>query len=245
MTENTILCDAEQKIIVTIVSKGSASKIVTASRKAGAEGGTILLGSGTAGKSVYLDILGVNFDPEKEIILTLAPKDRVSEILQAILDKGNLNTPGKGIGFVINVKGLAGICHLRETDSQYAFGGNSMSENCPLDFDLIVTIVNNGFAEEVIDASKKAGAEGGTIIHGRGSGIHENMKLFGIPIEPEKEIVLTIIDRNKSENVLKAIRDAVDLNKPGKGVAFVLEVEKTVGICHLLNDSGKVSDSRL
>jgi nitrogen regulatory protein PII len=111
-----------------------------------------------------------------------------------------------------------------------------MSENCPLYFDLIVTIVNKGFAEEVVDAAKKAGAEGGTIINGRGTGIHENMKLFGIPIEPEKEIVLTIIDRTKSENVLIAIRNAVDLNKPGMGVAFVLEIEKTVGICHLLKD---------
>ena len=111
-----------------------------------------------------------------------------------------------------------------------------MPENCPLYFDLIVTVVNKGFAEEVVNAAKKAGAEGGTIINGRGTGIHENMKLFGIPIEPEKEIVLTIIDRTKTENVLIAIRNAVDLNKPGMGVAFVLEIEKTVGICHLLQE---------
>ena len=111
-----------------------------------------------------------------------------------------------------------------------------MPENCPLYFDLIVTVVNKGFAEEVVNAAKKAGAEGGTIINGRGTGIHENMKLFGIPIEPEKEIVLTIIDRTKSENVLIAIRNAVDLDKPGMGVAFVLQIEKTVGICHLLKE---------
>ena len=114
MIENTTPINAEHKLIVTIVSKGSASKIVAASRKAGAGGGTILLGRGTAGKSVYLEILGINFDPEKEIILTLAPKDRVDVILQAILDEGNLNKPGKGIGFVVNVKGLAGIFHLLE-----------------------------------------------------------------------------------------------------------------------------------
>ncbi len=111
-----------------------------------------------------------------------------------------------------------------------------MSDTCPIAFDLIVTIVNKGFAEEVVDATKKAGAEGGTIIYGRGTGIHENMKLFGIPVEPEKEIIFTIIDRTKSENVLEAIRHAVDLDKPGMGVAFVLEVEKTVGICHLLKE---------
>jgi len=109
-----------------------------------------------------------------------------------------------------------------------------MVECADKQFDLIVTIVNKGFAEEVVETTKKAGAEGGTIINGRGTGIHENAKLFGIPIEPEKEIVLTLIDRNITNKVLEAISNAVELNKPSKGVAFVLEVEKAVGICHLL-----------
>lgn len=60
--------------------------------------------------------------------------------------------------------------------------------------------------------------------------------LFGIPIEPEKEIVLTLIDRTKTEKVLDAISNSVDLNKPSKGIAFVLEVDNTAGICHLLNN---------
>lgn len=101
-------------------------------------------------------------------------------------------------------------------------------------FDLIITIVNRGDSSDVIDASREAGAEGGTIMNGRGSGIHETAKLFGIPIEPEKEIVLTLIDKNKTEQVLKAISDKVNINKPGQGIAFVLEVEKAAGISHLM-----------
>ncbi|TYQ14916.1 UNVERIFIED_CONTAM: hypothetical protein Cloal_1311 [Acetivibrio alkalicellulosi] len=104
---------------------------------------------------------------------------------------------------------------------------------CDIKFELIVTIVNKGFSCDVIDAAKKAGAEGGTIIHGRGTGINENAKLLGIPIEPEKEIILTLIDQEKSSKVLKSITDAVGLNTPGKGIAFVLEVDKVAGICHL------------
>ncbi len=103
-----------------------------------------------------------------------------------------------------------------------------------VDFDLIVTIVNKGDAADVIQASKKAGAEGGTVMNGRGSGIRENTKIFGIPIEPEKELVLTLIDRQKTDQALQAITSALDLNEPGKGIAFVIEVEKTVGISHLL-----------
>ena len=37
-----------------------------------------------------------------------------------------------------------------------------------IEFDLIVSIVEKGRACEVVAASKKAGAEGGTILSGRG-----------------------------------------------------------------------------
>lgn len=106
-------------------------------------------------------------------------------------------------------------------------------DGCNIKFELIVTIVNKGYSENVIDAAKKAGAEGGTIMNGRGTGVHENAKLFGIAIEPEKEVVLILIDTKKTETVLSAIFEEVELSKPNKGVAFVLDVEKAVGICHL------------
>jgi len=100
-------------------------------------------------------------------------------------------------------------------------------------FDLIVTIVSKGFATDVVNASKKAGAEGGTIIHGRGTGVREDSKIFGIPIEPEKEIVLTLIDQKKTDEVLKDIEEELCLDEPGKGIAFVLDVKRVAGICHL------------
>jgi nitrogen regulatory protein PII len=99
-------------------------------------------------------------------------------------------------------------------------------------YELIVTIVNKTQADTVVDASKKAGAEGGTIIYGRGSGIHEKAKLFSLLIEPEKEIVLTLIKKEKTQKVLEAIVEATNLNEPGNGIAFVLDVDATAGICH-------------
>jgi len=101
-------------------------------------------------------------------------------------------------------------------------------------YDLIVTIVNMGSSEKIIKASKEAGAEGGTIILGRGTGIHERKTLLGIPIEPEKEIVLTAVPRSRTERVLAAIVKGGELDKPGAGIAFVLELKAIEGICHLL-----------
>jgi len=102
-------------------------------------------------------------------------------------------------------------------------------------FDLIVTVVDKGNCEAIITASKAAGAEGGTIIPGRGTGIRENKKLWGIPIEPEKDIVLTIVPSDRTQRILRAIVEGGDLNQPGKGIAFVLELKTVAGIWHLIN----------
>jgi len=101
--------------------------------------------------------------------------------------------------------------------------------------DLIVVIVKKGLSEKIIDSAKNAGAEGSTIIFGRGAGIHEKAKLLGIPIEPEKEIILIVIDKKKTKKVLDFIVGSVNLNKPGVGIAFVIELSKVLGICHGLD----------
>jgi nitrogen regulatory protein P-II 1 len=102
-------------------------------------------------------------------------------------------------------------------------------------YDLIITIINKGCSQLVIKASKEAGAEGGTTLMGRGAGIHETKTLLGIPIEPEKEIVLTAIPQEQTDQVLNAIIQSAGLDKPGTGVVFVVELKKVAGICHLVD----------
>lgn len=225
------------KLLISIVNYGLARKAVKASKEAGAEGGTTVFGRGTGSRDITT-FLGIPFEPEKEIIFTLITEDKVEEVLQAITSTARLDKPGYGIAFVLNISKVAGVSHLCNAEKERInnkSGGAAMADNGEILYDLIVTIVNRGEAEKVVQASRKAGAEGGTILCGRGTGIHEHAKLFGITIEPEKEIVFTLIDRRKSEKVLEAIINESELNKPGKGIAFVLEVEKVAGINHPLN----------
>jgi len=72
---------------------------------------------------------------------------------------------------------------------------------------------------------------------GRGLGIHEQQSILGIPIEPEKEIVLTLTYADKSEEILREIVRAAELEKPGYGLAFVVPVSKVVGVPHVPSTS--------
>jgi nitrogen regulatory protein PII len=104
---------------------------------------------------------------------------------------------------------------------------------------LIVTIVRKGWGDTVLEASVKAGAEGGTVMFGRGAGIHEKQKLLGIAIEPEKEIVLTLTASGKVDQILDAILTASDLAKPGMGISFVVPVERVVGVVHGCDETAR------
>lgn len=227
-----------QKLIVTIVRKEMAKKVIKASKEAGARGGTTLYGKGFR-LNDKTRFLGIPVEREKEIILTLVSDNIFPVVMNAIIDSVKLNQPRQGIGFVIDTKKVTGICHLlglgEDCEGIGKEGVDHTMEEQKVLYDLIVTIVNQGDSDKVVDASKKAGAEGGTILSGRGTGVHEKAKLFNILIEPEKEIVLTLISRDKTSDVLKTIEEDANLNKPGKGIAFVLEVEQTVGINHILN----------
>ena len=98
---------------------------------------------------------------------------------------------------------------------------------------LILTVVRKGWAQTVLEASIKAGATGGTIIFGRGVGVNEKDTIFGIPIEPEKEILLTLVPADEADAILEEIVRAGELDLPGRGLAFVLPVIKVVGIPHI------------
>ena len=99
---------------------------------------------------------------------------------------------------------------------------------------LIVTIVRKGWGSTVLQASIAAGASGGTVLGGRGAGINEKDKVFGVAIEPEKEILLTLVPTAQADEMLASLVKAAELEEVGRGIAFVLPVDRVVGMAHLL-----------
>ena len=102
---------------------------------------------------------------------------------------------------------------------------------------LIVSIVRKGWGSTVLEASVKAGARGGTVLFGRGAGINEREKIFGMSIEPEKEILLTIVGASQVDTILDAIVRAGELNDTGGGIAFVVRVEKVAGVARFMTQA--------
>ena len=96
--------------------------------------------------------------------------------------------------------------------------------------EIIMCIVNSGFSETVMDAARELGARGGTVIRARGTANAEAEKLYGIAIQPEKEIVLILVDSGLKNDILHALYKSAGLKTPGQGIAFAMPVEDVVGL---------------
>jgi nitrogen regulatory protein PII len=102
---------------------------------------------------------------------------------------------------------------------------------------LIVSIVRKGWGDTVLEATMKAGAHGGTVLFARGIGRNEQQRVFGIQIEPEKEVVLTLVHAEMVNRVLAEVVRAAELTAPGHGLAFVVPVDQVAGIVHLVEET--------
>ncbi|MBR0597954.1 P-II family nitrogen regulator [Sinanaerobacter chloroacetimidivorans] len=111
-------------------------------------------------------------------------------------------------------------------------------------YDLILTIVNRGFADQVVDAARSAGAHGGTVFYARGTGIHEVEKFFAISIQPEKEIVLNIVKHENTQAIMHSIVEKAGLKTEGRGLSFALPVADVAGIVHSLEELEGIKKSK-
>lgn len=229
-------------MLCTIVNRGKGDKVVEYLQSEGITFNFVSLGRGTA-SSELLDYLGLG-ETKKEIVVSTIYKEDRSKLLKGLEEKITLRDPGKGIAFTISIGSVSGPKTLKYMQGRHPdFEDESAIELHPhkeevsdvmetKNYELILTIINRGFADEVMEAAKEQGATGGTVIYARGAGIHEAEKFFGISIQPEKEIVMTLVEKEKRREIMHAIAEKCGLNTEGRGMAFSLPVDDVMGIVH-------------
>jgi nitrogen regulatory protein P-II 1 len=101
----------------------------------------------------------------------------------------------------------------------------------------IVAIVERGKADYVVNRAKKVGAQGATILYGRGTGESEVKKFLNIHIESSKEVIIILSEKEKCKQIFDEIVEAGKLKKPGTGIIFTFPVSNLVGLHHRDNFS--------
>ena len=97
-------------------------------------------------------------------------------------------------------------------------------------YEVILAIVNDGFADDVMAVAKEQGARGGTIINARGVAKEDAAAFFGINVHSEKEIVMIVVPKHIKDDVLNAIYKEMGMAKKAQGIAFSLPVTDVAGL---------------
>lgn len=97
-------------------------------------------------------------------------------------------------------------------------------------YEVVFCIVNAGFSEAVMDSAREVGARGGTVLHASGTANPQAERFFGIAIEPNKDVVMIVIDSAIKDDLLHNLYRDVGLKTPGQGIAFTLPISDVVGL---------------
>jgi len=179
---------------------------------------------GTASSSL-LNYFGLA-ETVKNINISIIPDYLEKEILNKLNETLNIENPGTGIVFTISLTSA----------NKFLLNGfeqNKVKEKTVMNekkYHLILTIVLEGHLEQVMSAAKRVGAQGGTVIKGRGLGNKEAEKLFGFQIEPGREIVLNVVEESIKNKVMEEITKVVGIKTPGRGIVLSLPVDNAIGI---------------
>ena len=96
--------------------------------------------------------------------------------------------------------------------------------------EVIFAIVNAGFAEAAMNVARAEGARGGTILSARGVAREKEAAFFGIPIHPEKEILMLVVEKTIRDQILNALYKEMGMDKKAQGIAFSLPVSDVAGL---------------
>ena len=187
-------------------------------------------GHGAAKPEIY-DILGFG-EAKKSVLMSILSEHSARSIMNKLQSDFHLDKPGKGISFTLPINGAGNIiykfCSGADENSSIEGEETMMSQNQA--YDLILTIVNNGFFNEVMEAAKAAGAKGGTLLHARGLASEETAKFLGITIQPEKDVLLILASHENKHAIMESIRKTAGLTTDGRGVCISLPVNEAIGI---------------
>lgn len=219
------------KLLMVIVDIDKAGRVESVVRKNGIPAHIQFQAEGTA-DSELLDIFGLG-SPEKAVSVCILPGFAASRMIAALEAELELHKKGNGVALTMPVSGAGkAITSLagREVVEKLEDKIESEVKTMKHDFHMIWAVLNQGYSDEMMEAVRRVGATGGTVISARRVGGDEPMKFWGITVQEEKEIILIAARAKDKSAIMEAIASAYGFRSEAQGMVFSLPVESIAGL---------------
>ncbi len=217
--------------VVSIVNPDMSSRMNEICEKLNLPLTIQLRGRGTATKNM-LDLLGLS-SREYHIIMTIADRESTASLVDEARRQLYIDAPGHGIIVATPIKSVGGGKTL-----SYLSGGKP-TEGTPefnYNYEIVLAIANEGYTDSVMDAARSAGARGGTVLHGKGTGSKDAEKFFKVSIASEKEVIMIVAKSSEKAAIMKAIVNQAGVGTDAGAVVMSLPVTAVAGFGMLDNN---------
>ena len=165
---------------------------------------------------------------EKAFLCTVADGEQTQRLMRAAKLRMFVDIPGNGIMLSVPIKSVGGgrtMAYL--TDNMTPGGGKPKMD---FSHELIYVILNEGHSDEVMHAARSAGATGGTVMVGKGTGSKEAGQFLGITLANEKDVVFIVSETGKKAAIMKAIVEQAGPQTEAAAICFSLPVTQVAGL---------------
>ncbi|MCH5263553.1 MAG: P-II family nitrogen regulator [Lachnospiraceae bacterium] len=190
-------------------------------------------GKGTA-PSEMMDIFGLR-GTTRLLTGAFLPKTQVKPLFEMMNKQLSFRHKGGGIAITVPMIGMQScVVELLNHEKQEGAGsplkGDETEVKEKSGYALIWVSVTGGYSDDVVDAARKAGAKGGTIMKGRRRSSERTSHHFGISMQEEQDFIMIVVPREKKNDTMAAIMDACGLQTKAHGVVWALPVDEVMGL---------------
>ena len=225
------------QLVITITERDNSEKAISILKECNVFTSYVAMGEGTAPPEV-LDYLYLH-PSEKAVIFGIVTNAGLMPLIKTIKRKMYIDLPGNGIAVSIPLNTVGGkrcleyimdgqTLELGEKKGSHTEREANMAINT--DFEMIFVIANEGYSDMIMDAARKAGAMGGTVIKARGTGAEYTEKFFGFSIAKEKEIHMLVTPAQGRNHIMKSIMEHAGLESKAQSMVFSLPVSNAIGL---------------
>jgi len=213
------------RLLFVILDEGFDKKINIIFNRFGIKTKTVSMASGTASPSL-LDYFGL-VESKKNIFMAIVPDYLIEKIFSRLKVYFSLDKVGTGIAFTVPISGSNKF--LTDIFNKNKQERNILKMNENFKFCLIITVVLNGYVENVMNVTKKAGCFGGTVLKGRDLEGIIPIKMLGFNIDSEREIILNVVPEKNKIKVMEEITKIVGIKTEAKGYCLSIPVIDVLG----------------
>lgn len=192
------LNNVTRQLVLIIIDRTQVQRVIQALTHFEVRYYDVIFARGTV-RSRWLKYLGLD-DTERAILLIPYLGEDIERFLDDLDTALFLHKPGNGIAFAMDTDCVYG-CTLTESSDR---------SKEKIMHKLITIMVDDGFAEDVMDIARAAGAKGGTIVHARGMADDRVETLFGMEIQPQREILYILAEESEVSSIEEAVVKYLD-----------------------------------